>query len=75
MEYNSYRPHSSVEGLTPDEFVEKHLAKVHKTTLLGVPSSGHMPSSAKENVSSRSSEDICPDEGLETTFSHPVSPV
>lgn len=26
-EYNSYRPHSSLEGLTPDEFVAKHLAE------------------------------------------------
>jgi len=75
MEYNSYRPHSSLEGLTPNEFVEKHLANVREVTLPGVPSSEPMSSSAVENLSSRSSEDISPDEGLETNFLYPVSPV
>lgn len=75
MEYNSYRPHSSLEGLTPDEFTEKHLAKVDETTQPMAPSSEPMSSSAVENISSVPSEDTGPDKGLKADFLNPVSPV
>ena len=75
VEYNSYRPHSSLEGLTPDEFVEKHLRADQESTLPGVPPSGQMPSSTAEYFSSGSSDDISPNGGLKTGNFDPDSPV
>jgi putative transposase len=75
IEYNSYRPHSSLEGLTPDQFVEKHLIQMQNAFLPEAPPSGLMSSSAKGNLSSGSSEDICPDGGLKTCNLNPDSPV
>jgi putative transposase len=75
IEYNSYRPHSSLEGLTPDEFVEKHLMQMQNAFLPEAPPSGLMSSSAKGNLSSGSSEDISPDGGLKTSNLNPGSTV
>src|SRR6202012_5979680 len=75
IEYNSYRPHSSLEGLTPDQFVEKHLMQMQNAFLLEAPPPGLMSSSAKGNLSSGSSEDISPDGGLKLSNLNPDSPV
>jgi len=42
-EYNEYRPHSSLNGLTPAEFIEQYLEENGKNkTLPGAPSSDPM---------------------------------
>ena len=74
-EYNSYRPHSSLKGLTPDQFIEKHLMQMHNAFLPDAPPSGPMSSSAKGNLSSGSSEDISPDGGLKACNLNPDSTV
>ena len=37
VEYISYRPHSSLDGLTPDEFIERHLAREREPCKQGLP--------------------------------------
>jgi len=58
VEYNSYRPHSSLDGLTPDEFIEKHLTQIQKITVQGEPPPSLMSSSAEGVLSSGTSENI-----------------
>lgn len=40
IDYNEERPHSSLENLTPKEFLERHYAKVGNRTALTTPISG-----------------------------------
>lgn len=68
MEYNSYRPHSSLGDLTPDEFIGMHLlgketGSGRSSTRWGPPS-GPIPSSAAEQSQAASSEGIGPDGGF-----------
>ncbi len=78
VEYNSYRPHSSLGGLTPDEFVAKDLAGEREPIKGGppaAPSFGLKSSSAESLPSVSSSEDLSPDEGLGNAESNPDSTV
>jgi putative transposase len=75
-EYNSYRPHSALGHLTPDEFIEQHLRGVGHSQgkcLPAAPSSGLRSSSAEGHFSAGSSEDLSPDEGMETADYNPGS--
>lgn len=74
MEYNSYRPHSSLEGLTPDEFIEKHLMQTQNAILPEAPPSRPLSSLTTGNLSSGSSEDNGPNGGLKTSNLKPDSP-
>jgi putative transposase len=40
IDYNEERPHSSLENLTPKEFLERHYAKLEKAPALTTPISG-----------------------------------
>ena len=50
-EYNEYRTHSSLNDLTPSEFIEMYLANVESNNpLAGIPSSDRMIFAAAENI-------------------------
>lgn len=77
-EYNSYRPHSSLDGLTPEEFIEIHLAREREPYKQGLPAaalSGSMTSSAEEPSSAASSEVIAPKRGIEDSDFNPETPL
>jgi putative transposase len=77
-EYNSYRPHSSLEGMTPDAFVEKHLAGTagnEEGCLPAAPSPGPKSSSAGDQPSAWSSEDFGPGEGIKLIDFNPDAPL
>ena len=68
IEYNSYRPHSSLGDLTPEEFIKLHLEEAEKgmgkqDTRWGPPS-GPSSSSAEEQSQAASSEELGPDGGF-----------
>ena len=76
VDYNTYRPHSSIGDITPDEFVEKHLVNEKgKKGLPAAPPAGQTSSSAAEYSSSGSSEDICPAGGIKQREITPDSPI
>jgi putative transposase len=78
IEYNSYRPHSSLDGLTPDEFIAKHLAEVktrEQGRLPAAPLSGWLPASADELPSASPSAGNHPDRGIKSTDFNPETPL
>lgn len=78
QEYNSYRPHSSLDGLTPDEFITRDLAREREPDKEGLPAAplfGSMTSSAEEHFSAATSEVIAPKRRKEDSDFNPDSPV
>lgn len=78
QEYNGYRPHSSLDGMTPDEFIEKHLAGEREPEKGGLPAApvfGATTSSAEEHSSAGSSEVIAPKTGQKNTDFNPDIPL
>ena len=74
VEYNSYRPHSSLGGLTPDEFIEKHLADekmAEANSLPAAPLSGRLTAAASNLSSAFSSAVNRPDRGFDNTNFNP----
>jgi hypothetical protein len=61
-EYNEYRTHSSLNDLTPSEFIEMYLANIESNNpLAGIPSSDPMIFATAENipaVSEKSSDQL-----------------
>jgi len=68
MEYNGYRPHSSLNGLTPAEFIEKHLQQSSTTKALpGAPASAPTISKSAKRVkktSGKSSDQLQGNKGV-----------
>jgi putative transposase len=78
MEYNGYRPHSSLDDLTPNEFVNRYMkdeASKEKEGLPAAPPSEPKASSDPDNSLPLSSEAIDSEGGLESRKINPDPPV
>lgn len=78
LEYNSYRPHSSLDGMTPDEFVHNHQTEEWekgKRSLPAAPPFGLMASSDQDHFSALSSEAISPNRGIKNINCIPDPPL
>jgi hypothetical protein len=78
IEYNSYRPHSSLGDLTPEEFIRMHLEDskdgIGKQDTRWGPPSRPSASSAEGQIQPASSEALGPDGGFLNVLFIPDSP-